>query len=184
MNIKLLSFILLFFSVINGFCQADIDFYPRALDKELSKQPEIDFTDLEEMKIPDSIGVSGKFFKFVNHEDAPFAYLYVGRVNSCRAGGCSNGNNLLSLERSEYFDYFILFGISGSVNIVKVYNYQATHGQEVTSPAWLRQFKDYNGSTKLNVGKNIDAISGATISVYAVTADVEHKTKLLKHIAF
>jgi hypothetical protein len=184
MIIKQLSFIVLSFIAINTFGQSDIDFFPKALVKELSKQSEIGKADLEELKVSDCNGVSGKYFKFVNQKDTPFAYLYVGRVNSCRAGGCSNENNLFTLERSEYFDYFILFGKSGSVNIVKVYNYQATHGQEVTSPAWLRQFKDYNGSANLNVGKNIDAISGATISVYGITADIEHKTKLLKQIAF
>jgi len=32
----------------------------------------------------------------------------------------------------------------------------------------------------LEVNKNIDAISGATISVFAITNDVQLKTKILK----
>jgi len=34
----------------------------------------------------------------------------------------------------------------------------------------------------LQVEKNIDTISGATISVYAITCDVEIKTEILKQI--
>jgi Na+-translocating ferredoxin:NAD+ oxidoreductase RnfG subunit len=104
-------------------------------------------------------------------------------VNSCRAGGCSNPALPASgLETSEYFDYFVVFDGNLSIQQVKVYNYQATHGQEVTNKGWLKQFQGYNGERQLNVGKNIDAISGATVSVYAITNDIQEKTQLLKKI--
>ncbi|NJM14384.1 MAG: hypothetical protein HC896_02520 [Bacteroidales bacterium] len=38
----------------------------------------------------------------------------MGRVNSCRAGGCSAPTNDAPAADSEYFDYFILFDSSGS----------------------------------------------------------------------
>jgi len=63
-----------------------------------------------------------------------------------------------------------------------VYNYQATHGQEVTNKGWLKQFQGYDGSRSLTVGKSIDAISGATVSVLGITNDVQEKTRLLKQI--
>jgi len=65
---------------------------------------------------------------------------------------------------------------------VRVFNYQATHGQEVSAKGWLRQFDGYDGSTVLKVGKDIDAISGATISVYGITRDVQERTRLLARI--
>jgi Na+-translocating ferredoxin:NAD+ oxidoreductase RnfG subunit len=40
----------------------------------------------------------------------------------------------------------------------------------------------YNGSSKLQVNKNVDAIAGATISVHAITADIESKTDLLNTV--
>nr|WP_319999623.1 hypothetical protein [uncultured Draconibacterium sp.] len=43
-------------------------------------------------------------------------------------------------------------------------------------------FTGFNDSGSLKVDKNIDAISGATISVYTITADVENKTALLKKL--
>ena len=105
-------------------------------------------------------------------------------MNSCRAGGCSNSIELPKEEESEYFDYFIRFDKNKTVKLVKVFNYQATHGQEVTSKGWLKQFIGHDGTGSLQVGKNVDAISGATISVYAITVDVEMKTTLLKKILF
>ena len=82
----------------------------------------------------------------------------------------------------EYFDYFILFDITKTVQIVKVFNYQASRGHEITAKGWLKQFIGHDGSESLQVDKNIDAVSGATISAYAITADVNMKTSLLKKL--
>lgn len=104
-------------------------------------------------------------------------------MNSCRAGGCSNpALSASGLETSEFFDYFVVFEDDIAVQQVRIFNYQATHGQEVTNKGWLKQFQGYNGERQLNVGKNIDAISGATVSVYAITNDIQEKTHLLKQV--
>jgi Na+-translocating ferredoxin:NAD+ oxidoreductase RnfG subunit len=66
------------------------------------------------------------------------------------------------------------------VKLVRVFNYAATHGQEVAIRKWLDQFSGYDGGKPLRVGKEIDAISGATISVYAIVADVSEKIMLLR----
>lgn len=68
------------------------------------------------------------------------------------------------------------------VELVKVFNYQATHGQEVSAKGWLKQFIGFDGRKPLTVGKNIDAISGATISAYGITLDVQDKTTLLQEL--
>lgn len=81
---------------------------------------------------------------------------------------------------NEYFDYCIYFDKDITVKTVKVTSYRATHGHEVTAKSWLKQFIGFSGKEELRPGKEIDAISGATISVYAITADIEHKTKVLK----
>ncbi len=139
---------------------------------------------IEEVKLSDldiiSNHINGKYF--LTNNISHYKYIYVGRVNSCRAGGCSISNDIPEDGNSEYFDYYILFDANKTVQTVKVFNYQATHGHETTAKGWLKQFIGYNGSLQLQVNKNIDAISGATISVYAITADVEMKTILMKKI--
>ncbi len=126
--------------------------------------------------------IHGKYFKIVEtNNEKPQYYLYIGRVNSCRAGGCSSSSGQpIENPEYEYFDYFILFDNTATVRLVKVFNYEATHGQEITARGWLKQFSGYSASKSLKVGKNIDAISGATVSVYAITLDVQDKTGLLR----
>jgi len=101
-----------------------------------------------------------------------FGYIYVSRVNSCRAGGCSISQNDIAIE-FEYFDYFLITDTAGNIINVKVFNYQATHGHEIMSRGWLKQFVGFNGSQALDYGKDIEAISGATISAKSLTEDIE-----------
>lgn len=163
------------------------DYEDKTLLKELQKISGIENPDWKEISIPETLlatnSIQGKFMMLspVNNSELK-KYIYVGRVNSCRQGGCSNPSQSLTIETSEYFDYLIVFDSNLSVQLVKVYNYQATHGQEVGNKGWLKQFQGYNGNRSLTVGKSIDAISGATVSVYSITDDVQEKTRLLKKL--
>lgn len=177
---KLIFFLLISINVGLS-AQTNIDYFPKLLNTELSKANGYTPVLLECAQKNEKSSINGKYFVVSNFlENSNVKYVYVGRVKSCRAGGCSINNTISDNSLSEYFDYFILFNKNLSVELVRVYNYQATHGQEVTNKSWLKQFKNYDGSTELTVGKNIDAISGATISVNGLAADIEHKTTYLK----
>lgn len=156
--------------------QADIDSVPALLIRDLIK--------INGVRSPKIIPIdrfsNGRFFKVGNDlDESKIKYIYIGRVNTCRAGGCSSDKEADSHSTSEYFDYYILYDVNCQVSSVKIYNYQATHGQEIASAGWLKQFTGYDGSYGLTGNKNIDAISGATISVFAISADIEAKTKRL-----
>lgn len=164
-----------------------IDFNNKSVLKEIQKVTGAEKPEWLELSnhpsAQNSDALQGKFFVVTANKALDQAkYVYIGRVNSCRQGGCSNGADLMALDKTEYFDYFIVFNHSLSVELVKVYNYQATHGQEVTNKGWLKQFQGYNGSRNLVVGKSIDAISGATVSVQNLTADIQEKTQQLKKL--
>ena len=108
-------------------------------------------------------------------------WAYTRRVLSCRSDGCGEQKSIaIETVTHEYFDYFALLNVQYSILEIKVYNYAATHGQEICSKAWLKQFKGYNGSSKLRYGKDIDAISGATISGKAITDDVENTVGIIR----
>jgi len=109
-------------------------------------------------------------------------YLHVGRVKTCRTGGCTLSGSSDANFEGEYFDYLIIFDASIEVEIVRVFNYQASYGHEIAARGWLKQFEGFNAEQSLEPGKNIDSISGATISVHAITNDVEWKTKKLKEL--
>lgn len=165
--------------------QPEIDYQHKRIYKEVERIWGMQEPHLSEMDLPDSITranmVLGKFFVVTDGaEQGSNYYLYIGRVNSCRSGGCSIPNELDFSSEMEYFDYLICYTSTPSVQSVKVINYMATHGHEVSSKGWLKQFKGYNGKGTLEVGKNIDAIAGATISVYGITQDVQEKTEILR----
>lgn len=158
------------------------DFKDKTLQKELRKVSGVENEVWKEIQVPEAILTANPFQgKFLVHTDHQ-RYIYAGRVNSCRQGGCSNPVETLTIETPEYFDYLIVFDAGLSVQLVKVYNYQATHGQEVSNKGWLKQFQGYDGSRSLTVGKSIDGISGATVSVYGITTDIQEKTRLLRQI--
>lgn len=181
---KILFLVILFITTLSGLNSDEIDFEHRSLQKVLKKSN--GSSELEALSIPDAVAATlndqGKYFRVPGHvQDKEAAYVYVGRVYSCRSGGCSAPGVEVNTG-FEYFDYFILYDSEGKVEQVKVYNYQATHGQEITIKGWLRQFEDYSPADNLKVGKQIDGIAGATISVYAITEDIRQKTALLHQI--
>ena len=169
------------------FPQKGIDFDNKILLKELQKVIGATQPERREIQIPEALAlpgsIRGKFFELQEPATNQHKkYIYIGRVNGCRQGGCSNSAGTADTETPEYFDYLIIFSPVLSVEQVKIYNYQASHGQEVTNKGWLKQFQGYDGSRQLTVGKSIDAISGATISAFGITNDIQEKTRRLKQM--
>lgn len=161
----------------------DIDYQNKRLLANLKKNGISDISRLEEINsgLKTAAELQGKFYSVPKGgEVSPVKYVYVGRVNSCRAGGCCITGNTSVNGESEYFDYFIFFDSTKTVSLIEVYNYHATHGYEITAKGWLKQFVGFSGKDTLLVNKDIDGISGATISVFAITEDVQEKTRLLK----
>jgi len=172
--------IVLAFIMFNWLVNNGIDYNNRTFVREIESAFKSGPDQLQKLSVASGYTedeLAGQFFKIENSSSK--GYAYVGRVLSCRGGGCSHGQALADAA-AEYFDYFILYDGDVKVLQVRVFNYQATHGHGITSRGWLRQFTGYNGSGKLDPGKNIDAISGATISVKAITSDIENKTRMLK----
>ena len=79
----------------------------------------------------------------------------------------------------EFFMYFVITDSEYRVIHVEVFNYQATKGHEIMSRSWLRQFNGYEDGKSLIFDKDIDGISGATLSARAITADVEKALRMI-----
>ena len=177
-----ISFTLIFTLLIALGCfgRSDIEYQNKRIISSLKKFGIEGFSQLEEISCNSKIQpeVEGKFFRNKS-EVSDVKYVFVGRVNSCRAGGCSISGNPAVNAESEYFDYFIFFDSAKTVKLVEVYNYDATHGYEITSKGWLKQFIGLSDKDTIVVNKDIDGISGATVSVFAITGDVQQKTRLL-----
>lgn len=83
--------------------------------------------------------------------------------------------------RYDYFDYYAVFSPDLEVVEVRVTVYRSSHGAGICQKKWLDQFTGYQGGT-LEMGQDIDALSGATISAGSITKDIQDCHSLLKEI--
>lgn len=74
--------------------------------------------------------------------------------------------------RYDKFDYAVFYSPEMEVLGVKVTVYRSTHGAAICQKKWLGQFKGYAGED-LTIGKEIDAISGASISAQSMVDDMK-----------
>ena len=159
--------------VFTGFRVNDGLLVPESkLDKAISKlwkDKPISLNELPQEKINICQKAASVFTIFSGNDS--LGYVIVNRVNSCRAGGCNIDHDDEAIS-FEYFDYFVITDKNLQVLKVSIYNYQATQGQEVMSNGWLSQFVGFSGQEKLVYGKDIQAISGATISANAMNDDI------------
>jgi hypothetical protein len=152
----------------------------RILNNHYNKQKVV----LKDISTNNFISQTDRFYKVYSADSViPKGYLHLGTVNTCRAGGCSiAGESAMTDIKGEYFDYLIVFNTALAVEAIQVFNYQASYGHEIAARGWLKQFQGFRGEKALEPGKDIDIISGATISVHAITDDVQWKTKLLQQM--
>lgn len=102
------------------------------------------------------------FFKIMANE-ALVGYYYFGQAYG----------------KADYFDFIVIFDKELIVSKVKVVAYRESHGGEVGSKRWLRQFEGVTTNKELKYSDDIAGISGATISVKSMTNEVN---KLLKSV--
>lgn len=80
-------------------------------------------------------------------------------------------------SKTAEFDYLILLDNSGTIVKSKVLIYREEYGGEIGSTRWLKQFIGVKSSQKLTYMNEIDAISGATISVKSMIKSVNDVLK-------
>ena len=101
------------------------------------------------------------------------------RIDSATILRVAHGDTLLGWAqvrnvkgKDQPITYLVAVDPSGRLRDVDVLVYREPYGGEVAYEPWRRQIRGKNGDAPLVVGKDIRNISGATISVHAVTAGV------------
>ena len=95
-------------------------------------------------------------------------YLVIAEVAACNLGGCPSYDQIKADRNSEYFDLLMITDSKKSIVHLSILDYFSDYGYEITSKKYLKNFigKDI---CDFNSDKDgIDAISGATISCYAL----------------
>ncbi len=85
-----------------------------------------------------------------------------------------------AMGRFHDFTYVVFFGKDLEIKLVRVVEYSEEHGVEITHKRWLRQFIGKTSEDNLIFKKNIDAISGATISGKSITESINQMLQNVK----
>ncbi len=83
-----------------------------------------------------------------------------------------------AMGRFDAFDYFLVFNGSMEVKLIKVAVYRSAHGSAICNKRWLKQFEGYQGG-ELRYGKDVQAVSGATISGESIATDIQRAQQLM-----
>jgi hypothetical protein len=91
----------------------------------------------------------------------------------------SRGDSLLGfaqvgnvIGKDEPITFLVAIGPDDRLKDVDILVYREPRGGEVAYEAWRKQFRGKSAADSVRVDKNIRSISGASISVHAVTAGV------------
>jgi len=150
--------------------------FEKALMSELKKQFNKSEFSLRPITVPERFKVNGNYFAVNTAVNQQVKYVYMGRIFTNRSGA------QVDTASSDFLDYMILYSPTFSVQKVKVVRFSSEHGAEVCSSGWLKQFVGHTPGKSLTVGKNVDAVSGATATVNVFTFDIQSKTYILKEL--
>ena len=82
----------------------------------------------------------------------------------------------------EPITYASRFTPAGAISRMEVMRYREAYGSEVREQRFLSQFTGKSAASSLRPGRDIAAISGATISSYAVTRGAEESAAVLDYL--
>ena len=101
------------------------------------------------------------------------------RVDTTTVLRVSRGDSLLGfaaignvIGKDQPITFLVAIDRADRIKDIDILVYREPYGGEVAYEPWRRQFRGARASDSLRVGKEIRSISGATISVHAVTLGV------------
>lgn len=83
----------------------------------------------------------------------------------------------------QYLNYFPVFAFDAKGILLQAYilEMNTIKGSEISSRMWLRQFSGYQGEA-LEYGRQIDALSGATLSGLSMVREVQYYFSLIRQV--
>ena len=78
--------------------------------------------------------------------------------------------------------YAVFFDSESKVQKSHIIKYREPIGGEVSNRHWLKQFIGKSSSSGYKIGSDVDGISGATISVNAVTRGIHRSTFVVQYL--
>jgi len=69
--------------------------------------------------------------------------------------------------------FMVILDMGGNVINVSIIKYREAYGGQISNKKWLAQFINRNNKSDYVIGKNIDGITGATISVNSLSKGIQ-----------
>ncbi len=164
--------------MLGGFTlAASYSYLPSYLSHKMSKQLNKLFDQevlIRELSMNDTLALNHQLYE-VYSADTLAGYSMITRALGCKIGGCDKpSEDSISFEQ---FYFFTAFDKDKNIKKVRVLEYTSDHGYQIANKGWLKQFEK---GRSFSVGENIDAISGATISVKSITAGVNEQLRIIQ----
>ncbi|MGQ9685351.1 MAG: FMN-binding protein [Thiobacillaceae bacterium] len=74
--------------------------------------------------------------------------------------------------KHEFITYAVALDASGAVRSVEILDYRETHGSQIINPKWRSQFEGKRYGAQLKLDKDVQNISGATLSCKHISEGV------------
>ena len=169
--IRFLSFLSLSITVLMSSSYfTHTDAFSKRIQKKVQKETKsvfkVETFNLEEnsFQIPANNFLQASNFQEIQVQGVLQGYAFIGTAPS----------------KTDSFEYLVLLDKDLVILKAKVLVYREDYGGEIGSKRWLSQFISKNRDSILGYGKEITAISGATISVKSMTASINHFLYSLK----
>ena len=164
--------------MLGGFTlAASYSYLPSYLSHKMSKQLNKLFDQevlVRELSMNDTLALNHQLYE-VYSADTLAGYSMITRALGCKIGGCDKpSEDSISFEQ---FYFFTAFDKDKNIKKVRVLEYTSDHGYQIANKGWLKQFEK---GRSFSVGENIDAISGATISVKSITAGFNEQLRIIQ----
>jgi hypothetical protein len=116
----------------------------------------------------------------IYHNNTFVGHVLIAEVAACNLGGCTAFENIKKEGNSEYFDLLMVIDVHNTIKALSILDYFSDYGYEITSRKYLKKYLGKNISEFSNDTDGIDAISGATISSYALEGMISLVSDQLK----
>ena len=127
----------------------DIRMHILTLDKQIKKKVE---NHVKQKFYRDKL-----YYWTISQADSTIAYAFLDNV----------------IGKSMPITFMVIVNIDGDIINANVIKYREAYGSEVGNKGWLQQFINFNNISTYNIDKDIDGISGATISVKSMSKGIQ-----------
>ncbi len=161
--------------LISGTFEVKASSFPKSIQKKIDKEIQKTFP-VEGLVMNDVDNLNLDTF---NCDGVKDLYLSTLKSNDELIGFACFAS---SKGKNDFFDYMVLFNENLEIQQVVVLIYRSSFGGEIMAKSWLKQFIGKERGEGMEFGKDIDGISGATISAPSMAKGVKSTSLLLSNL--